>query len=82
MRNPTTGEMVTCSTPYSRIKLGEAQQQIAAHCMQACERRGFAYVGNYVAPLEHYQGMPPTRDEDAKPFIPSRCLPEDSSIQN
>ena len=69
MKNPTTGQEVTCySGEYWYEESGEAYD-IAVQCISACERYGFVWQGGN----EYYK--PRTPDEDKKQFIPAACLP-------
>ena len=71
MRNPTTGQQVTCySGEYWYEESGEAYD-VSLQCMSACERYGFVWQGGN----EYYKPNPKAPDEDMKQFIPAACLP-------
>jgi hypothetical protein len=72
MRNPETGQEVTCQSGEYWIEEGSPQVRIATQCIQACERHGFRrFTGNPYADAPH----PKAPDSDVLPFIPSSCLP-------
>ena len=71
MRNPTTGQEVTCYSGYYWFEEGLPQLRIADQCTNACERYGFVWQGGN----EYYKPNPKVPDEDMKQFIPAACLP-------
>ncbi len=73
MRNTSTGQKLSCYTPYTHIKIGWVQYQIALRCVEACQRHGFEYVG--LEKLGDLSEDPPITDEMFRPYIPAACLP-------
>jgi hypothetical protein len=69
MRNPATGEEVTCYTPY--YSFGLPEMRTAEQCIHACERYGFEYQRSN----QYYKPAPKAPDEDVKPYVPAACLP-------
>jgi hypothetical protein len=73
MRNPATGQQVSCYSPYTYIMIGWVPHQIALRCVQACQRHGFEYMGlAYIGELSDHL---PITDEMARPYIVPACLP-------
>lgn len=72
MRNPDTGQEVTCHSGEYWIEEGSPQMRIATQCLQACAAHGFhRYTGNPYA--DNIQ--PKSPDDEMKPYIPAACLP-------
>jgi len=72
MRNPETGQEVTCHSGEYWIEEGVPQMRIATQCLQACAMHGFRRnTGNPYA--DNIQPKAP--DDEMKPYIPAACLP-------
>ncbi|ASG21651.1 hypothetical protein [Nitrospirillum viridazoti] len=72
LRNPQTGQAVTCRSGPYRFEEGAPQLRIADQCLRACARYGFrSHTGNPYADAI----APATPDDDVRPFIPKECLP-------
>ena len=71
MKNPTTGQELTCYSGEYWYEESVEAYDIAVQCIHACERYGFrrGSVNDY------YNPNPKAPDEDMKQFIPAACLP-------
>jgi hypothetical protein len=71
MRNPDTGQEITCHSGWYVIEEGVPQMRIATQCIRACERYGFRrFTGNPYADQPH----PAAPDDAMRPEIPIACL--------
>jgi hypothetical protein len=74
MYNASTGQEVVCRTPTYYIMPAELHIRVADECMRACRRHGFVRADGdsniAVKPAEEV-----SISEDAKPYIPTACLP-------
>ena len=71
MKNPTTGQQVTCYSGEYWYEESGYDLEIADQCRNACERYGFVWQGGN----EYYKPNPKAPDEDMRQFIPAACLP-------
>ena len=71
MKNPTTGQEITCYSGEYWYEESSYDLEIAEQCISACERYGFRRV----SVNDYYKPNPKIPDEDMKQFIPAACLP-------
>jgi hypothetical protein len=71
MRNPATGQEVTCYSGEYWYEESSYDLKIAEQCISACERYRFRRV----SVNDYYKPNPKIPDEDMKQFIPAACLP-------
>jgi len=71
MRNPDTGDEITCESGGYWFEQEVPDSEIASQCVQACARYGYKLMTNEGVSLDTPPHAP---DEDVKEFIPSQCL--------